>query len=143
MNIGASAFDVSGSLASDGSLSASIGPNRIQANVIEYNGRLYGFAGEKRFVFTYEDPLDVEAEHRVGDSGFLAPMPGRIVALSVRPGDKVKKGTALMVLEAMKMECTIHAPAAGTVDAFHFNVGDQVVEGAQLLSFTRDEASER
>jgi 3-methylcrotonyl-CoA carboxylase alpha subunit len=70
-------------------------------------------------------------------------MPGRVVALAVSPGAKVQKGAALMVLEAMKMECTIYAPADGSVEAFHFNVGDQVNEGAQLLSFNRDEASER
>jgi 3-methylcrotonyl-CoA carboxylase alpha subunit len=40
----------------------------------------------------------------------------------------------------MKMECTIHAPAAGKVGAFHFAVGDQVSEGAELLHFDRDQA---
>jgi 3-methylcrotonyl-CoA carboxylase alpha subunit len=47
-----------------------------------------------------------------------------------------------MVLEAMKMECTIHAPAAGSVEAFHFGVGDQVNEGVELLSFTPAEGNE-
>ena len=143
MTIRNSAFEVSGSFEDDGSLSASIGTNRVHANVIEYNGKHYVFAGDRRYVLTYDDPLDVEAEHRSSESGFLAPMPGRVVALSVSPGEKVHKGMALMILEAMKMECTIHAPSAGRVEAFHFNVGDQVNEGVQLLSFTRDEAKDR
>jgi 3-methylcrotonyl-CoA carboxylase alpha subunit len=54
----------------------------------------------------------------------------------------VEKGAPLMVLEAMKMECTIHAPAAGRVESFHYAAGDQVSEGVELLHFTRDEASE-
>ena len=43
-----------------------------------------------------------------------------------------------MVLEAMKMECTIYAPAAGRVEAFHFSPGDQVTEGAELLKFAEE-----
>jgi 3-methylcrotonyl-CoA carboxylase alpha subunit len=45
-----------------------------------------------------------------------------------------------MVLEAMKMECTIHAPAAGKVSSFNYAAGDQVIEGAELLHFDRKEA---
>ncbi len=66
-------------------------------------------------------------------------MPGRVIAQSVQPGERVEKGAPLMVLEAMKMECTIHAPVAGKVGAFHFAVGDQVTEGAELLRFDRSE----
>jgi 3-methylcrotonyl-CoA carboxylase alpha subunit len=142
MTVGGSAFDVAGAFENDGSLSASIGPNHVRANVIEYHGQLYVFTADKRFVFTHVDPLDVETEHNVGESSFLAPMPGRVVALAVEPGEKVQKGAALMILEAMKMECTIYAPASGSVEAFHFSVGDPVSEGAPLLSFNRDEASE-
>jgi 3-methylcrotonyl-CoA carboxylase alpha subunit len=47
----------------------------------------------------------------------------------------VEKGAALMVMEAMKMEHTIAAPAAGMVKAFHFAAGDQVAEGAELVDF--------
>jgi 3-methylcrotonyl-CoA carboxylase alpha subunit len=61
-------------------------------------------------------------------------MPGRIVQVLVRPGDKVEAGQALLVLEAMKMEHTIKAPAAGTVASVHFQVGDQVEEGADLAA---------
>jgi len=58
----------------------------------------------------------------------------------VAPGSSVEKGDALLVMEAMKMEHTIHAPAAGTVDEILFAIGDQVQEGAQLLAFTPAEA---
>jgi 3-methylcrotonyl-CoA carboxylase alpha subunit len=51
----------------------------------------------------------------------------------VKPGDQVAKGAPLIVLEAMKMEHTIVAPAAGVVAGVHFRVGDRVAEGAVLV----------
>ncbi|MGH8708908.1 MAG: biotin/lipoyl-containing protein, partial [Burkholderiales bacterium] len=63
-----------------------------------------------------------------------APMPGKVVALLVKPGAKVEKGAPLLILEAMKMEHTISAPAGGVVKAIHFAAGEQVPEGAELLT---------
>ena len=88
------------------------------------------------------DLAQCEAEHHAHEGSLLASMPGRVVALAVHPGERVEKGAALMVLEAMKMECTIHAPSAGRVERFHFAAGDQVSEGVELLEFTGEEASE-
>jgi 3-methylcrotonyl-CoA carboxylase alpha subunit len=136
--VGSSSYDVSGELERDGSLSALIDGKRRRANVIRTNGKLHIFLGGERILLTYDDPLDVEMKHGAKESGFLAPMPGRVIALSVQPGVRVERGAALMVLEAMKMECTIHAPVAGSVGEFHFNLGDQVNEGAVLLRFDRD-----
>ena len=63
-----------------------------------------------------------------------APMPGRIVQVMSRPGEAVKKGQALLILEAMKMEHTITAPADGVVKEIHFAAGEQVLEGAELIT---------
>jgi 3-methylcrotonyl-CoA carboxylase alpha subunit len=65
-----------------------------------------------------------------------APMPGKVVSFAVKAGDKVCKGQALAVMEAMKMEHTIAAPADGTVAELLFAPGDQVAEGAELLRLT-------
>jgi 3-methylcrotonyl-CoA carboxylase alpha subunit len=51
----------------------------------------------------------------------------------VKAGDKVVRGAPLIVLEAMKMEHTIVAPADGVVASVHFGVGDRVAEGADLV----------
>ncbi len=68
------------------------------------------------------------------DTGRLtAPMPGKVVSFAVKAGDKVSKGQALAVMEAMKMEHTIAAPADGTVSELMYAPGDQVAEGAELL----------
>ena len=62
-------------------------------------------------------------------------MPGKVVALLAQPGQKVEKGAPLLILEAMKMEHTITAPAAGVVKAFCYEPGEQVSDGAALVEF--------
>ncbi|MCM2252549.1 MAG: ATP-grasp domain-containing protein, partial [Ramlibacter sp.] len=63
-----------------------------------------------------------------------APMPGKVLSFAVKAGDQVSKGQALAVMEAMKMEHTIVAPGDGVVAEILFTPGDQVVEGAELLT---------
>ncbi|KAB0646498.1 acetyl-CoA carboxylase biotin carboxyl carrier protein subunit, partial [Burkholderia diffusa] len=72
-----------------------------------------------------------DAEH--GGGRLTAPMPGKVIAVLVEPGQKVEAGTPLIVMEAMKMEHTIGAPGAGVVAEVLYGVGDQVADGAQLL----------
>jgi len=74
------------------------------------------------------------AGEAAADVGRLtAPMPGKVVSFSVKAGDVVKKGQPLAVMEAMKMEHTIAAPADGTVAELLYSPGDQVAEGSELL----------
>jgi len=63
-----------------------------------------------------------------------APMPGRIVKVMAKAGAKVGKGEPLLILEAMKMEHTITAPTDGTVKTIHYGAGEQVLEGAELVT---------
>ena len=75
------------------------------------------------------------AGHGPAEGGRLtAPMPGKVVSFAVKAGDKVSKGQALAVMEAMKMEHTIAAPADGLVVELLYAPGDQVAEGAELLT---------
>jgi 3-methylcrotonyl-CoA carboxylase alpha subunit len=62
-------------------------------------------------------------------------MPGRVVKLMAQAGDSVKKGQALMILEAMKMEHTITSPRDGVVDRVAFGENDLVPADAVLLAF--------
>ncbi|WP_175897260.1 acetyl-CoA carboxylase biotin carboxylase subunit [Burkholderia pseudomultivorans] len=73
-----------------------------------------------------------DAEH--GGGRLTAPMPGKVIAVLVEPGQKVEAGTPLIVMEAMKMEHTIGAPGAGVVAEVLYGIGDQVADGAQLLT---------
>jgi 3-methylcrotonyl-CoA carboxylase alpha subunit len=81
------------------------------------------------------DPLASAGLDAVGHAGLTAPMSGRVVALFAAEGNRVEKGAPLMAIEAMKMEHTIFAPADGLLQGFHFAVGEQVDEGADLLEF--------
>ena len=81
--------------------------------------------------------LLAHAGDRQAEGGRLtAPMPGKVLSFAVKSGDKVKQGQALAVMEAMKMEHTIAAPADGTVAELLYAPGDQVPEGAELLKLS-------
>lgn len=62
-----------------------------------------------------------------------SPLPGVIIEVSVKEGQAVKAGQKVAVLEAMKMENEIQAPADGTVTAILVNKGDSVLEGAEIV----------
>ncbi|MCV7229982.1 biotin carboxylase N-terminal domain-containing protein [Mycolicibacterium komossense] len=71
----------------------------------------------------------------------LAPMPGSVVRIEVIEGDRVMAGTAVIVLEAMKMEHTVRAPADGVVATIAVATGDQVDSG-QVLAIVSDSVSD-
>ena len=72
--------------------------------------------------------------HEISGSGVVkAMMPGRVVRVLVAKGDAVRKGAGLLILEAMKMENEIAAPADGTVDELFVEAGQTVESGAELL----------
>lgn len=83
------------------------------------------------------DPLAAKRRRRedeIGVSGVVkAMMPGRVVRVLVAKGDTVKKGAGLLILEAMKMENEIAAPADGTIDELFVEPGQTVEAGAELL----------
>ena len=63
-----------------------------------------------------------------------APMPGNILDVKVKPGDSVKAGDTLLILEAMKMENEISAPQDGTIATIDVRKGDVVDSGALLCT---------
>ncbi|HSS01522.1 MAG TPA: biotin carboxylase N-terminal domain-containing protein [Kofleriaceae bacterium] len=73
-----------------------------------------------------EQPEFVEPGHEAVAGSLTAPMPGKVVKVLVTEGQEVAAHAALVVLEAMKMEHTVRASAAGTVRAILVAVGDQV-----------------
>jgi len=92
------------------------------------------FYTEKGVITVHRHTFETQ-EHQATDKNQLtAPMPATIVAILKNTGDAVKAGEGLMVLEAMKMEHTIHAPSDGTLKAVFYEVGAKVLEGAQLLA---------
>lgn len=76
-------------------------------------------------------PAAVDASKAV-----TAPIPGVIVAIAVKPGDKVKVGQELCTLEAMKMKNAIRAQREGTIGTVFIAVGDQIRHGQALLEYS-------
>ena len=100
--------------------------------------------GETDHVFTPQGATQIVAIDLLAHAGedqdeggrLTAPMPGKVVSFAVKAGDKVSKGQALAVMEAMKMEHTIAAPVDGVVAELLYAPGDQVTEGAELLKLS-------
>jgi 3-methylcrotonyl-CoA carboxylase alpha subunit len=81
------------------------------------------------------DPFHFEASGETNDGRLTAMMPGRVVKVMADAGDTVKKGQALIIMEAMKMEHTIVSPREGVVERVAFKVGDMVPADAVLFAF--------
>jgi 3-methylcrotonyl-CoA carboxylase alpha subunit len=124
-----------GRLGADGTLEATLGERTCRAVVARLDGEIVVCQGARSRALRFVDPRAASVGADAGGGRLTAPMPGKIFQINVRKGVAVAAGQALLVIEAMKMEHTIAAPADGTITAVHYAVGDQVEEGADLLDF--------
>ena len=110
------------------------------------DGRSYEvFVGEEKKGFSVEInghliPVRPEgpagkrpAEEEGGPAVLVSPMPGRVIGVKISPGDTVKAGQGLLVVEAMKMENELAAPKSGKVTKIAVKVGDTVEAGQELV----------
>ena len=116
-----------------GALEAELDGRKVHATVVRGAGELTVIAGGACHRLGLHDPLAGVSPEAAGAGHLMAPMPGKVVEVRVAPGEPVRRGAPLMLLEAMKMEHTITAPVDGTVVAVHFAAGDLVEEGVDLL----------
>lgn len=119
--------------------------NRIEDTIadVEVNGTPYKVEMNKpttKQVVTINRPAQTTVapvarpqQPASGSSGLKSPLPGVILEILCKPGDAVKRGQKLIVLEAMKMENAINADRDGVVKELKVNKGDSVLEGADLL----------
>jgi 3-methylcrotonyl-CoA carboxylase alpha subunit len=114
-------------------LDLSFGNQRVRASIYAQGETMHVFTPLGATQITEIDLLAHAGDAQAEGGRLTAPMPGKVVSFSVKAGDKVSKGQALAVMEAMKMEHTIAAPADGTVAELLYAPGDQVAEGAELL----------
>jgi len=110
---------------------------RLDATVVAAGERRHVFLNGRSYPLARVDPLYHGGEGQGLEGRLVAPMPGRVVAWLAKPGTDVEKNAPLLILEAMKMEHTITAPSDGRVEGFHFAVGEQVTEGAELVDFVK------
>lgn len=131
-------IQLSGSL-NGSELRADIDGHRLHASVVAHDGIYSLFTQDAAVQFSVIEP-DCGDLDDAAAAGFTAPMTGTIVALPVEVGIPVKKDQAIVIMEAMKMEHTIRAPADGVVVEFYFQPGDLVDGGAELVNFEAAES---
>ena len=112
--------------------------DRIDHDVEVPHG-VYVFRNGRQTLVQPYDPFDVDLEHMDQGGSVKAPMHGKLIAVFVKAGDRVEKGQRLAIVEAMKMEHVLLAPADGEVAEIAAEPGAQVAEGARLIGLKTEE----
>jgi 3-methylcrotonyl-CoA carboxylase alpha subunit len=110
-----------------------LGKQRLPLSVYAHGEQVTVFAPAGRADVREVDDIAHAGEGAATGGQLTAPMPGKLIAYLAQPGERVARGQALAVIEAMKMEHTIHAPRDGVVRECLYAAGDQVGEGSELL----------
>jgi 3-methylcrotonyl-CoA carboxylase alpha subunit len=105
------------------------------ARVVRLGDALSASTPRGRHALELVDPFRYEPADALPDARLTALMPGRVVKVMARQGDAVKKGQALMILEAMKMEHTILSPRDGVIERVAYAENQLVPADAVLLAF--------
>jgi 3-methylcrotonyl-CoA carboxylase alpha subunit len=127
----------------DGALGVTLDGVRRHITVLDHGPQTAVFLDGESWRLIEVDPLAAHSGEDPTAGRLTAPMPGRLTQLMVEAGTHVRRGQPLMVIEAMKMEHTVAAPADGVVEAVRFAVGDLVEEGAELIAMTVPEGREQ
>ena len=127
-----------GELTPDGELRAVLDGDLVRAGFARDGATMLMLVDGATVRLTLHDPLQDVGEDEGAAPTINAPLPGKIIQVMVEAGAEVQKGDPLMVLEAMKMEHTIAAPADGRVAEVNFAADDQVDEGAVLVAFEEE-----
>ncbi len=126
---------VSGAEAPRGSMRLRLDGVPASASIVRHGNGLTVIMHGANYDFQVLDPLSPPPAADAGSGKLTAPIPARVTRVLVAAGDHVARGAALVVLEAMKMELTISAPADGVVAAVKHGVDEMVQEGAELVTF--------
>ena len=100
------------------------------------DGRLEAWIGGSRQLIEVRDPRRL-SRHRNASTGsgsdeVRMPMPGKVLAVHVANGDRVRRGQSLLIVEAMKMQNQLRAPRDGIVSGLQVKTGDAAPAGATL-----------
>lgn len=117
---------------------------QVQIHAQRVKGQLWVHFDGQTFVQANENETQRRKKSGAGGnaSEVAAPMPGKVTKVLKNVGDPVKKGDAVLVMEAMKMEYTLKADAEGQVKTVQCKVGEQVTLGKVLMQFTLAPATE-
>ena len=118
-----------------GRLTLTLDDRTVEAVVVRAGGGAGRYEvwleGERHLV---EEPRRAAGASGAGeDDALTAPMPAKIVRVTVAVGDAVSEGQALVILESMKMELTVSSPRAGQVRRVGAKAGEIVAAGTTLI----------
>ena len=108
------------------------------ARVLIHDSSVSILFADTRHTLRVVDPFLFEGDTDTNDGRLTAMMPGRVVKVMAKAGDSVKKGQALIIMEAMKMEHTIVSPRDGVVERVAFKENDLVPADAVLFAFAEN-----
>jgi acetyl/propionyl-CoA carboxylase alpha subunit len=118
--------------AADGSVVV-CGPERRTAWAAVTGGICWVFVDGEVFTFEVDHPVRRRAQRAAAQGPIEAPMPATVHRIAAAAGDQVRRGDVLLVLEAMKMELPVRAPADGRVAAVSCREGEMVQAGQELV----------
>jgi 3-methylcrotonyl-CoA carboxylase alpha subunit len=121
-------------------LSVTLGTQRVEGSVVVTPRETHVFLGGEHYRLNLINALHTGEDAEEAAGKVVSPMPGAVTALLVAVGDRVTRGTPLLVVEAMKIEHTLTAPFDGVVEEIRFQPGEQVLaEGIELVTLTAAE----
>ncbi len=132
VRVGDTVLHLGARLAPNGRLDLALDGRRVRAYVARSGQRRYVSLAGDAWTLQPPDPRRARRGESDAGGGLTATMPGRVLDVLVAAGDSVQKGDTLVLLEAMKMELRIQAPADGQIARVLCTAG-QVVERGQLL----------
>jgi biotin carboxyl carrier protein len=144
VTMGEDVWDVDARLTAQGIYSLLIGGVSYVADVVDREGTCVVDVGSESYAVLVEEQTRWIIRTRGGAAGagrsqtLTAPLPGKITHIAVRPGDRVRAGDTLVVIEAMKMENEFKAAAAGTVAEVRVAAGQAVNPGDVLVIVAAD-----
>lgn len=101
---------------------------------VSYRGKFYPMF-RKDFLRRHEFYTDTAPDDHPASTNVKSPMPGKVIKVNKKPGDVVKKGEILVIIEAMKMENNILSPIDGTIWEIPVQEGDMVDSSSPLIFF--------
>ncbi|MBP0491750.1 acetyl/propionyl/methylcrotonyl-CoA carboxylase subunit alpha [Pararoseomonas indoligenes] len=134
------AAEVAAAEAPDGRILLRVDGRALSARVLRAEDRLTVLLPGSSHALRAIDPLAPAGGEGPAAGRILAPMPGRVLEVLVTEGQAVVRGAVLLVLEAMKVQMRITAPAEGTVSAILCAPGELVEDGVELVSLSQNGA---
>jgi 3-methylcrotonyl-CoA carboxylase alpha subunit len=124
----------------DGAYASVAGAHAGHGELVEAAGGYLAVGANGTNLVQLATPDLTLADNPIGNGAVLAPMHGKVLAIEVAKGERVRKGQRLAVVEAMKMEHTLHAHADGIVADVAVEPGAQLSEGARILTIDAETA---